>query len=138
MNKFKDVKKSTKFVFLDEADVYKKISASKAKCILGGAEIRVDLEANIFEMENTLRNDIEKENKSGNEIKVVFQDSDDSVICEKIVTSDIAQILSHSEVICIETIPDEPKEQITIGDVGFDLENNTLYLEVTNRSGERF
>jgi hypothetical protein len=140
MTKIRNVKLATKFVFKSEPGVWKKMTTNKAKCIFGaqdtvGTEVGIDPDSEVFVIESSPRNESPRdETKLSNEmVKVVFEDTDEDLICEQIVTMSEAQLMAASVILPIRTAPRKHRELFDIGDVGFDIEKRILHLEVMNR-----
>jgi len=145
VTRLRNVKLAAKFVFRDEPGVYKKVSSNKARCVFGpkeayNTEVGIDPDSEVFVIDGERPRETRPptisriDSSSGNElVKVVFEGEDDVVLCERTLPWNEALSMVRADVVVARLAPRRRKEIMDIGDVGFDMEEKTLYFEVLSK-----
>jgi hypothetical protein len=141
MTRLRNVRLSAKFVFRDVPGVWKRVSNDKARCIFGDRgsydqEIGIDPDADVFVLDDVAR-EVKSQNGTptgSDAVRVTFEDDEGGVFHERVVSWGEAVVLSRADFVMARLAPHHGKEILHIGDVGFDVEDGLLCLEVMDRS----
>lgn len=137
MIRLRNVRLASKFVFLSDPGVWKKVTNNKARCIFGpqdlyGEEAEINPDAEVFVIDDPPppRETLRIPPPSGNEgVRVVFEDAGENILLDRVVPWQDAMAMAQSDVVVVRSSPSR-KEIWDIGEVGFDVEEHALCFEV--------